>query len=71
MVDYSETVSIEVYDIKVGIYSKLNEYIEIYMYQRLRSFIESGSQVSDEEPLVLWFSIHLWIQKMQTEWQIV
>ena len=31
MVDYSETI--EVYDIKVGIYSKLNEYMEIYMYQ--------------------------------------
>ena len=30
MVDYSETI--EVYDIKVGIYSKLNEIIEIYMY---------------------------------------
>ena len=29
MVDYSE--SIEVYSIKVGIYSKLNEYMEIYM----------------------------------------
>ena len=30
MVDYSET---EIYDIKVVIYSKLNEYMEIYMYQ--------------------------------------
>ena len=28
MVDYSETI--EVYDIKVGIHSKLNEYREIY-----------------------------------------
>ena len=34
MVDYSE--SIKVYDIKVGIYSYLNEYIEIYMYQESR-----------------------------------
>ena len=38
MFDYSETV--EVYDIKVGIYSKLNEYIEIYMDQKSRSFID-------------------------------
>ena len=32
MVDYSEII--EVYDIKVGIRSKLNEYREIYMYQK-------------------------------------
>ena len=38
MVDYTE--SIEVYDIKVGIYSKLNEYMETYMYQRSRPFID-------------------------------
>ena len=36
MVDYSETI--EVFGIKVGIYSKINEYLEIYMYQRSRSF---------------------------------
>ena len=35
MVGYSETI--QVYDIKVGIYSKLNEYMEILMYQRSRS----------------------------------
>ena len=29
MVDYSQTV--EVYDIKVGIYSKLNEHMKIHM----------------------------------------
>ena len=38
MVDYSETLV--VYDIKVGIYSKLNEYVEINMYQRSRSFFD-------------------------------
>ena len=38
MLDYSE--KIEVYYIKVGMYSKLNEYIEIYMYQRSRSFFD-------------------------------
>ena len=31
MVDYPETI--EVYDIKVGINSKLNEYRAIYVYQ--------------------------------------
>ena len=38
MVDYSEPI--EVYDINVGIHSKLNQYREIYMYQRSRSFID-------------------------------
>ena len=38
MADYSETI--QVYDIKVGIHSKLNEYREIYMYRRSRSFFE-------------------------------
>ena len=38
MLDYSETI--EMYGIKVGIYSKLNEYMEIYMYQRSRSFCD-------------------------------
>ena len=32
MVDCSETI--EVYGIKVGIYSTLTEYMEIYVYQR-------------------------------------
>ena len=34
MADYSETI--EVYDI--GIYCKLTDYMEIYMYQKSRSF---------------------------------
>ena len=38
MVDYSETI--EVYDIKVGTYRKLTEYMEIYIYQRSRSFYD-------------------------------
>ena len=37
MVDYSET---EVYDIKVRIHSKQNEYRDIYMYQRSRSLVD-------------------------------
>ena len=36
LVDYSEII--EVYDIIVGTYCKLKEYMEIYMYQRSRSF---------------------------------
>ena len=30
MADYSETI--DVYDIKVGIHSELNKYMQIYMY---------------------------------------
>ena len=32
--------TIEDYDIKVGVHSKLNEYRKIYMYQRSRSFFD-------------------------------
>ena len=61
MVYYSETI--DSYDKKVSIYSKLTENMEIYMYQRSGSFSdfylmslnETGSQVSDIGPLVLWF----------------
>ena len=38
MVDYSDTI--EVYGIKVGRYSKQNEYVETYIYQRSRSFFD-------------------------------
>ena len=38
IVDYS--VLFEVYDINVDVYSKLNEYREIYMYQRSRAFFD-------------------------------
>ena len=38
LVDYSDTI--EVHGIKVGIYSKLNEYMEIYMYQRSLTFVQ-------------------------------
>ena len=34
--DISETIV--VYDVKVGRYSKLNEYMNLYEYQRSRSF---------------------------------
>ena len=35
-----------VYDIEVDIYSKLNEYMEIYMYQRSRSFFDLFSKIT-------------------------
>ena len=38
--DFSETVV--VYDIKVGRCSQLNEYLNLYEYQRSRSFIDIG-----------------------------
>ena len=42
MVDYSETI--EIYGIKVGIYSTLTEYMEIRMYQRSRSVCDICSR---------------------------
>ena len=41
--DLSETIG--VYDVKVNIWSKLNEYINIYEYQRSRSFIDLGPRL--------------------------
>ena len=40
IMDFSETIV--VYDIKVGGYSKLNEYVNLHEYQRSRSFIDLG-----------------------------
>ena len=36
--DFSETIV--VYDIKVGRFSQINEYMNLYKYQRSRSFID-------------------------------
>ena len=36
-----------VYDIKVGRCCQLNEYMKLYEYQRLRSFIDPGPNQSD------------------------
>ena len=38
--DFSETIV--VYDVKVGRCSYLNEYMNLYEYQRSRSFIDIG-----------------------------
>ena len=43
--DFSETIV--VYDIKVGRCSQLNEYMKLYEYQRSRSLIELGPNLSD------------------------
>ena len=43
--DFSETIV--VYDIKVGIYNQLNEYMKLYEYQRSRSLIDIGPNLSD------------------------
>ena len=42
---FSETIV--VYDIKVGRYSQLNEYMKLYEYQRSRSFIDLGPDLLD------------------------
>ena len=43
--DFSETIV--VYDIKVGRCSQLNEYMKLYEYQRSRSFIDPGPNLSN------------------------
>ena len=43
--DLSETIV--VYDVKVGRCSYLNEYMHLYDYQRSRSFIDLGPNLSD------------------------
>ena len=43
--DFSETIV--VYDIKVGICSQVNEYVKLYEYQRSRSLIDLGPNLSD------------------------
>ena len=43
--DFSETIV--VYNIKVGIYNQLNEYMKLYEYQRSRSLIDIGPNLSD------------------------
>ena len=59
MVDNSETF--DVYDIKVGMLRKLNDYMEMYMYQRSRSFLDFCPRSLRIGPLVLFLlkrSIH-------------
>ena len=43
--DFSETIV--VYDVKVGRCSQLNEYMKLYEYQRSRSLIDLGPNLSD------------------------
>ena len=43
--DFLETIV--VYDIKVGRYNQLNEFMKLYEYQRSRSFINLGPNLSD------------------------
>ena len=43
--DISETIV--VYDVKSGRYSKLNKYMKLYEYQRSRSLIDLGPNLSD------------------------
>ena len=52
--DFSETIV--VYDIKVGKYSKLNEYMNVYEYQTSRSFIGLVQGHSDSQHFQTSFS---------------
>ena len=42
---FSETIV--VYDLEVGICSQLNEYMKLFEYQRSRSLIDLGPNLSD------------------------
>ena len=53
--DFSETII--VYDIKVGRCSQLNEYMKLYEYQRSRSYIDLGPNLSDSVFLNFFSSI--------------
>ena len=54
-IDFSETIV--VYDIKVGRFSLLNEYMKLYEYQSSRSFIDLGPNLSDSIYLNFFSSI--------------
>ena len=43
--DFAETIVI--YDVKVGRCSHVNEYLKLYEYQRSRSLIDLGPDISD------------------------
>ena len=53
--DFSETIV--VYDIKVGRCSQLNKYMKLYEYQRSRSSIDLGPNLSDSILLNFFSSI--------------
>ena len=55
ILDFSETIVFHV--IKVGRFSQLNEYMNLYEYQRSRSFIDLGPNHSDSTFLNLFSSI--------------
>ena len=55
---FSETIV--VFDIKVGRCSQLNMYMNLYEYQRSRSFIDFGPNLSDSIFLNFFSSITAW-----------
>ena len=56
---FSETI--DVYDLKVGRCSQLNEYMNLYEYQRSRSFIYLHPNLSDSIFLNFFSSITTWL----------
>ena len=57
--DFSETIV--VYDVKVGRCSQLNEYMKLYEYQRSKSLIDLGPDLSDSIFLNFYSSITTWL----------
>ena len=56
--DFSETIV--VFDHKVNRCSQLNEYMKLYEYQRSRSFIDLGPNISGSILLNFFSSITAW-----------
>ena len=52
---FSETIV--VYDIKADRCSQLNEYMKLYEYQRSRSFIDLGPNLSDSIFIIFFSSV--------------
>ena len=57
-IDFSETVV--VYDVKVGVCCLLNEYMNLYDYQRSRSFTDLGPRLFRFKIFKLLFLINRW-----------
>ena len=65
--DFSETVL--VFDLTVGMYCKLNEYMKIGMCLRSRSFFDFGPSLSLSTFLNTFSGNYRWANQSQTSWR--
>ena len=64
--DFSETIV--VYDIKVGRCNQLNNYMKLYEYQRSKSLIDFGQNLS--EPINLNFFSSIYTRLIETKFHV-